>query len=116
MIGQRQLKVVIFAACGLLIAAAPAFAADAQVSGRVVVSGQPLGAGKLVLYLGTGEFLGTTVGKDGAYSFQKLPVPTGTYTVAIEGKGVPAKYQDEKVTPLRIEVREGENTFDFDLQ
>jgi hypothetical protein len=104
------------AAIGLLMTAAPAFAADAQVSGRVIVSGVPLGAGKVVLYLGTGEFLGTNVGKDGSYAFQKLPVPTGTYTVAIEGKGVPAQYQDEKVTPLRIEVREGENTFDFDLQ
>jgi len=116
MIGQRQLKVVMCVACGLLIAADSTLAADAQVSGRVVVAGVPLGAGKVVLYLGTGEFLGTNVGKDGSYAFQKLPVPTGTYTVAIEGKGVPAKYQDEKVTPLRIEVREGENTFDFDLR
>lgn len=116
MISQRQLRVVMFAAFGLLIAADPTFAADAQVSGRVVVAGVPLGAGKVVLYLGTGEFLGTSVGKDGTYAFQKLPVPTGTYTVAIEGKGVPAKYQDEKVTPLRIEVRAGENTFDFELQ
>lgn len=104
------------AAVGLLMAATPAFAADAQVSGRVVIAGVPLGAGKVVLYLGTGEFLGTNVGKDGLYSFQKLSVPTGTYTVAIEGKGVPAKYRDEKLSPLRIEVREGVNSFYFDLQ
>lgn len=115
MLGHRIFRNVMLAGAILLIASGPAIAADTEVSGTVTVAGAPLGGGKILLHLGDGEFLGTSVSKTGMYAFKKLSVPPGQYTVTIEGKGVAAKYSDEKVSALRIEVRDGTNTFDLAL-
>lgn len=113
---NRLMRMGLLTMCGLLFASNSVMAADAKVSGRIVVAGRPLGGGKIVLHLGNGEFLGTSVSKDGTYAFQKLTVPPAKYIVTIDSKGVAEKYKNEVVSPLRIDVREGENTFDFDLE
>lgn len=116
MIADRLTRIVVLTLCGLLYAPGSTIAADTKVSGRIVVAGRPLGGGKIVLHLDGGEFLGASVSKDGRYAFQKLSVPTGTYIVTIEGKGVAEKYKDKKISALRVEVREGMNVLDFALQ
>lgn len=116
MLTGRLTKIGLLTICGLLLASGPATAADTKVMGTVIVAGKPLGGGTIVLHLRNGEFLGTKVSKEGTYAFQKLAVSPAKYMVTIEGKGVRERYGDEKVSALRIEVREGENTFDFDLE
>ena len=105
----------VFGVCCLLISiAGTAAAADNQVSGNVILNGTRIGSGKITLYLKSGEFVGTVI-NDGRYSFTKVRVSPGSFNVTIEGDGVPAKYGHEKATPLRVEVKAGENTFDFEL-
>jgi hypothetical protein len=57
-------------------------------------------------------FVGAKV-KDGKYTVNRVPV--GRYKVTFEGEGVPSKYASEDTSGLRVEVREGANTFDFRL-
>lgn len=97
----------------LFVSAASAVAADGKVSGTVTVQGKPLTAGKVVFHLENGQFIGSKI-KDGKYAIDR--VPTGTYKVTIEGKGVPDKFNRDETTPLTVEVKEGEGIFDFDLE
>ena len=110
MLAQRALGMC----CILLSITATASAADTQVRGNISLAGEPLKSGKLTLYLQNGEFVGTAV-NNGRYSFSKVQVPTGTFSATIEGEGVPAKYGHQNATPLRIEIKAGENQFDFVL-
>ena len=110
---KRFLLAVVVATCGLLLASAPAaMADDAKVNGSITVGGAPLAAGKVTFHLDD-QFVGSKV-KDGKYTVNRVPV--GKYKVTIEGKGVPAKFTSDDITPLRVEVKEGTNTFDFDLK
>lgn len=107
-------KRVMVSCCLLISIAGTASAADTEVSGRVILDGAPLAAGKITCHLENGEFIGSVI-KDGEYHFDKVHVPTGSFKVTIEGDGVPAKYGHEKTTPLSIKVMEGANVFSFDL-
>ena len=112
---QRYFTAGIFATLCLLMTSAAALAADTRINGTVILSGKPLDGGKIVLHLKSGEFLGVSISRAGTYAFQQLSVPPGKYVVTISGTGVPAKYGEVNVSPLLVEVKEGENTFDFDL-
>jgi hypothetical protein len=107
-------KRLLATACLLTLAAGTASAADTKVSGRVTLDGTPLAAGKLTCYLENGEFVGTVV-KDGEFAFDKVRLPAGSFTVTIEGNGVPAKYGRENASSLSIKVVEGANLFNFEL-
>jgi hypothetical protein len=114
MLSTRSILVALAAACGLLVVLAPAApAADAKASGTVTFKGKPLLAGKVTFYLDNGQFVGSKV-KDGKYTVDRIPV--GTWKVAVEGTGVPRAYAAEETSPLKVEVKEGPATFDFDLK
>jgi hypothetical protein len=98
-------------ACALVVASA-APAADAKVNGLVTMRGKPV-TGKITFHVDD-QFVGAKVDADGR--FQVKRVATGTYKVTIEGKGVPEKYTAEGLTQLTVDVKEGGNTFDFELQ
>jgi hypothetical protein len=84
-----------------------------SISGTITLQGRPLDGGKIVFYLDDDEFVGGKV-KGGAYKLTR--VPAGAWRVSIDAMGVPAKYASEKTTGLRVEVRAGTNTLDFDLK
>jgi hypothetical protein len=84
------------------------------VMGNITVDGQPLSAGKIIFYGGEDQFVGAKIKKDGTFKLDRVPV--GTYIVAIESKGLPARYASEDKSPLRVEVKEGANQLDFDLR
>jgi hypothetical protein len=114
MLSTRALFVALAAACGLLVVLAPpAPAADVKASGTVTFKGVPLPAGKITFYLDNGQFVGSKV-KDGKYTVDRLPA--GTWKVAVEGKGLPRAYAAEETSPLKVEVKEGPATFNFDLK
>ena len=76
-----------------------------------VDAGQALG--KITFHLDD-QFVGAKANEDGKFKVNRVLV--GKYKVTIEGKGVPAKFASEDVSPLTVEVKVGANTFDFDLQ
>ncbi|MBV9123658.1 MAG: hypothetical protein JO112_09905 [Planctomycetes bacterium] len=85
----------------------------AEISGKITVEGKPLVSGRILFYLDKDQFVGAKV-KDGAYSMDR--VPEGTWTVTVEGEGVSKKYQSEETSALRVIVKKGSGTFDFDLR
>jgi hypothetical protein len=96
----------------LALLASAAVAGDARVSGVVTLDGKPIEAGKIIFHLADGEFVGAQVKADGKYTVSR--VPAGAWKVSIEGKGVAAKYNS--ATELKVEVKEGPATIDFDLR
>lgn len=84
-----------------------------KASGRILVSGKPLAAGKITLYRGDGQFAGCKI-KEGHFKIDVIP--SGEFTVVIEGATVPPKYGHEDKSPLRIQIKEGANQFDLDVQ
>ena len=90
----------------------------ATVEGRVLLDGEPLGEGaRIFFHFGDGQFVGAKV-KDG--KFKMKAVPTGTYKVTVEWskKGaqlLPPKYSEEDKSELRVEVKKGANTLNFEL-
>jgi len=92
---------------------APADERLSTIEGQVVLDGQPLAAGKIFFYLDDDQFVGSKV-KEGAFKMSRAPV--GVWRVAIEGETVPPKFASERTSPLRVDVREGRNVFDFNLR
>jgi hemoglobin len=87
----------------------------ASVQGRVTFKGQPL-AGTIVLTNKEGKVEGK-IAEDGTY--QVKGVKPGEYMVSInsaKGAAVPAKYADAKTSGLVVEVKDGQNTVDLQLQ
>lgn len=82
------------------------------IAGAVTLEGKPLASGKIAFHGADGQFVGCKI-KDGKFKISY--VGAGNMLVTIEGKGVPAKYGSEDSTFLMVEVREGDNTFEFSL-
>ena len=112
MFPMRFVLVVVATFSLLLVSASAAIAADGKVNGLIVLGGKPI-PGKITFHLDD-QFVGAKVKEDGKFKVNRVLV--GKYKVTIEGKGVPAKFTSEDVSPLTVEVKEGDNTFDFDLQ
>src|SRR5262249_35630127 len=109
----RSIWILIFACMALLCSGARAIADDASalVRCRITGDGKPLAAGKIFFFIGEDQFVGAKV-KDGVYKVDHVPV--GTHVVALEFKGVPARYSDKSA--LRVEVKKGPNDLNFDLR
>jgi hypothetical protein len=96
----------------------------ATVKGKVSLDGQPLTSGKIVFHLPDGQFAGAKLQADGTFQVDRLP--PGALKVSFEatrgnGKGqvvnlLPARYSSEERSEIKIEVRKGANTHDFELQ
>jgi hypothetical protein len=85
----------------------------AAISGSVKLNGAPLTEGKLLVKRPGDEKPIETPIKAGLYSAEKIAA--GDYVVAIEGKGVPARYSSFDVSPLKVSIKAGANTLDFAL-
>lgn len=111
--GGRSTWIFLFACTALLYSGARAGDDDktATVQGKITVDGKPLAAGKIFFFIGEDQFVGAKV-KDGVYKVDRVPI--GKRVVAVEFKGVPARYSDK--SELRVEVRKGENELIFDLK
>lgn len=109
---KLMLAAMVATSCLVLATASAAIAADGKVDGRVTVRGVPF-TGKIAFHFDD-QFVGSKVNGEGKYKVNRVMV--GTYKVTIEGKGAPEKFTSENVTPLTVEVKEGVNTFNFDLQ
>ena len=60
------------------------------------------------------QFVGAKVKEDGKFKVNRVMI--GKYKVTIEGKDVPANFASEEDSSLTVEVKEGDNSFNFDLQ
>jgi hypothetical protein len=111
---MRFIMAAVVATGGLLLAADPVAtkSADGKVTGVITLRGKPL-TGKVTFHLDD-QFVGSKVKDDGTYKVHRVTV--GKYKVTLEGKFVPARFTSEDITPLTVEVKEGDNTFDFNLQ
>jgi hypothetical protein len=83
------------------------------VEGKIHLDGKPVPEGKIIFHLDKDEFIGAKV-KNGSYTLSR--VPTGSWTVTIEGAGIPAKFSGEEQSGLKVEVKEGKLTFDVELK
>jgi hypothetical protein len=81
-------------------------------AGSITINGQPLPLGKITFYLDDDQFVGSKI-KNGSYKVTRIPA--GEWRVAIEGGGAPASFGSEETTPLRVVVKQGPNTVNFDL-
>jgi hypothetical protein len=110
----RLVLAAVTTACSLLLVSPSAVhAADGKVTGKVTVAGKPLASGRIIFHLDDGQFVGSKV-KNGDYTIDRVPV--GTRKVTVEGKGVPDKYADEETSGLKLEVKEGVNTIDINIE
>lgn len=105
-------------ACGVLLLSTAssddAKPVDAAVKGLVTMRGKPPAGTRVFFHLKEGQFLGSRLKDDGTFAIDR--VPTGQYTITIEGKDLPKKYAEEKVSGLTVVVQEGKNEFNFELQ
>lgn len=98
--------------CGLLCAAA---AADfGTVGGKVTLDGKPVAAGKVAFHPAAGKPVEARIDADG--NFTARDVLLGDVPVTVDAAGVPKVYADPKRTPLRVTIRPGKQTADFDLR
>lgn len=96
---------------------APAVAKGGTAMGKVVLNGKPLAGADVMfvsLKLAAPRVLVATTGADGSYQLTG-PVPATEYAVKVTGANVPAKYQEFGTAGLRVETKDGANTFDLNL-
>ena len=111
----RLRTALICLAVGLMLALSPvvAHAAEAMLSGMVVMDGRPVAKGRILFHLKNGQFVGSRI-KDGKFAIDSMQ--SGARIVTIESDGVPKKYADEETSQLKAAVNGGENEFNFDLR
>ncbi len=94
-----------------------AFAGEEQVSvtGKVTLDGRPLPDGKVFIHLSDGQFVGCKI-KDGSFKIGRVPLGTHKVTVEMRRDGLnalPARYSEEKLSALRVEVKKEANVLDL---
>jgi hypothetical protein len=85
------------------------------VSGKITLDGNPLSQGMIQFFHTVDvQFPGLGFVRNGTFSTE---LPAGSYHVVIHHSKpeVPEKYRTPGRSGLMIEVKEGENTFDFEL-
>ena len=91
-------------------------AANAPVSGRVILNGQPV-AGAVVEFVPEGEPARSTRGKTNERGEFSLKLPPGEFEVRIKSAGnpnrIPQRYSEK--SPLKADVKGSRNEFVFDL-
>ena len=100
----------------------------ASVKGKLALDGKPLAFGKVIFHLTDGQFVGAKLKADGTFKIDR--VPPGTHKVTVEATRksaakdkpaapavnlIPAKYADEERSVLQVEVRKGQNEYNFEL-
>lgn len=93
-------------------------AANARVSGRVTLHGQPLEGATIELHSTGGRAASGKTDAAGAFDLRgngDAGAAAGAYRVTISRKGLPAKYADPAKTSLRVEIKPGDNEVNFDL-
>lgn len=104
-----------------------------EVEGTVTMDGEPLAQGSVALYdQSTGNTGGGELGSGGKFKFT-VPVPVGTYQVSFQPPDapppedeaadelatsdttIPEDYQSGETSEIVAEVKEGPNTFTFEL-
>ena len=114
MFTARALLIALFLGCGTLATAAPPEApAIAKVTGLATMRGKPVSKARFLLHHPDGQFVGAKINEEGRFTIGRVPV--GAYKVTIEGPDIPAKYSSDEKSGLVVEVREGENAFEFNL-
>jgi hypothetical protein len=84
-----------------------------KVAGTITIDGNPLPAGRIILFSGGDPFVGSKV-KDGRFELDRVAV--GEYRVAIEFAGVPAEFWSEETSTLVVALRPQTNHIDFQLK
>jgi hypothetical protein len=133
-------------AAALLAAAGCAGRGAGNVSGRVTFKGKPLASGSVVMAADEGPPVTAAINADGTYVCHNVlagPVKVGVLSPndALEAKErqaqkpgipevaadtpkfdaakwfpIPGKYANYMNSPLKFDVKKGENTFDIDLE
>ena len=104
-----------------------------EVEGTVTMDGEPLAIGSVALYdESTGNTGGGELGPGGTFKFT-VPVPVGTYQVSFQppdapppedkasdelatsDSSIPEDYQSGETSEIVAEVKEGPNSFTFEL-
>ncbi|ADG65926.1 hypothetical protein Plim_0073 [Planctopirus limnophila DSM 3776] len=128
--------------CSALLMNAGCGSADrgpqAQLTGKVTFSGQPVPEGVVQLSkVGGGAGASANISADGSFSVVLVdPLPPGEYLVLIvpptiednsnpnsppvqkpkEMEQIPPRYGNAKTSPLKVTLKEGANTADFALE
>ncbi|MBC8869726.1 MAG: hypothetical protein H8E44_09930 [Planctomycetes bacterium] len=93
----------------------PRWPGQQSVSGKITRDGKPLTEATIEFFHNVDVlFQGSAFVQDGSY---RTKLPTGSYHVVIlrSKPDVPKKYRTPDRSGLMVEVREGENTIDFEL-
>lgn len=104
------------------------------VTGTVKLNGKPLTQGAISFYNPDSGFSGgADLGEGGKFTLTD-PLPVGTYVIAVnppeapqpedeatgrmamQDNSIPLKYREGSSSGLKSEVKEGENTFSYELQ
>ena len=104
----------------------------APVTGRVTFQGRPLNHGRIVFVHEQGHGGASDIGPDGRYSLDGIignnrvaiecndpnakTTEPGRPTMAVPLSLIPLRYKNHMQSGFSAEVREGENTADFDLK
>jgi hypothetical protein len=113
-----MLLVVCAVGLGLLVWKSNQPTANA-VEGTVLYKGRPHPGGAIFFHLARGQSIRATIGPDGRYKFAN--VPTGETKVTIDAfpwlkdVRIPARYTSKTTTPLRLNVKPGQQRVDFAL-
>ncbi len=90
---------------------------QADVSGTVTLKGQPLSGAKVTFIGKNGQVASGKTDEQGRYQLDSKRQPgAGQYQVTVEGHGVSPTFSEGDKTALTVEIRPGDNQFDFSLQ
>ena len=88
-------------------------AEEGTVQGKISLKGAPLAGGDIIFVAGGKETKGA-IKANGTFEVKSLK--PGSYKVAIKSLDVPVKYLDADKSGLTLEVKQGKQTHDIDLQ
>ena len=109
----RRTLFALVTALAIPLAATPAEKEVASVAGKVTFEGKPVAKATVSFHPAKGKPVTATTEADGTYSAKG--VPAGMLTVTFEGKGLPRKYASKDTTDIRVTVKPGTSTVNFDL-
>ena len=126
------IAICLMVGCGTSVEAVP----SGTASGKITFNGKPLKQGRInFVSATTGTGVYSELQEDGSYEMSG-EIPAGDYRVFFTPPGLgdappsestkpklndalkdlPKKYKNEQSSDLQVVIKEGENTFDFDLK
>jgi hypothetical protein len=96
---------------------------NAIVAGQVMYKGKALTSGYVTFVGADQRRYSASIRNDGSYTFRKVSLPPGEYSVAIEpepalkgqGQMVPARFRNPATSGLRVTLKRGGNNADLNL-